>query len=86
MLIYRKIKAISSKSVNSKENPTSLNPTASLPKSAVPPFPTVKLIVPTSLNNNIKTVVKKVSKPSNMKKSYAQASKSNVLCNIEDVL
>jgi len=37
--VYRKIKAMSSKSVNSKENPTSLNPTASPPKSAVPPSP-----------------------------------------------
>jgi len=84
--IYRKIKAMSSKSTNSKENPTSLNPTISLPKLAVPLPSTMKPIVPTSLNNNVETVIKKVLKPSNMKKLYAQASKSNVSCNIEEVL
>ena len=68
--IYRKIEAISSKSANSKENPTSLNSTVSLPKLAVPPPPTMKLIVPTSLNNNVETVIKKVPKPSNIKKLY----------------
>ena len=77
---------MSSKSVNSKENPTSLNPTVSPPKSAVPPPPTTKLIVPTSSNNNFETVIKKVPKLLNMKKLYVQASKSNISCNIEDVL
>ena len=86
MPVYRKIEAISSKSVNSKENPTSLNSTASLPKSAVPSPSTTKLIVPTSSNNNFETVIKKVPKPLNMKKLYMQASKSNISCNIEDVL
>jgi len=68
--IYRKIETMSFKSANSKENPTSSNPTTSLPKSVVPPPPTTKPIVPTSLNNNIETVIKKIPKPSNMKKSY----------------
>ena len=77
---------MSSKSANSKENLTSSNPTASPPKLVVPPPPTMKLIVPTSLNNNVKTVIKKVPKPLNIKKSYAQALKSNILCNIKDVL
>ena len=86
MPVYRKIEAISSKSVNSKENPTSLNSTASPPKSAVPSPSTTKLIVPTSSNNNFETVIKKVPKPLNMKKLYVQASKSNISCNIEDVL
>jgi len=85
--VYRKIEAMTSKSANSKENPTFSNPTVFSSKSAVPlPSSTTKLIVPTSLNNNVETVVKKVPKPLNMKKSYAQASKSNVLYNIEDVL
>ena len=84
--IYRKIDAISSKSANSKENPTSLNSTVSLPKSAVSPPPIMKLIVPISLNNNVETVIKKVPKPSNIKKLYVQTSKSNISCNIEDVL
>ena len=69
--IYRKIKVMSFKSANSKENPTSLNPTTSPPKSVVSPSPTTKLIVPTSLNNDVETVIKKVPKPLNMKKSYA---------------
>jgi len=84
--IYRKIEAILSKSANSKENPTSLNSTASLPKLAVSPPPTMKLIVSTSLNNNVETVIKKVPKSSNIKKLYAQASKSNISYNIEDIL
>ena len=37
-------------------------------------------------NKNIESTVKKAPKPLNMKKSYVQASKSNVLCNIEDIL
>ena len=85
MPIYRKIEAILSKSANSKGNPTSSNSTASLPKLVVPPPPTMKLIVSTSLNNNVETVIKKVPKPSNIKKLYIQASKSNISCNIEDV-
>ena len=36
-------------------------------------------------NKNIKSTVKKDPKPSNMKKSYIQASKSNLLC-IEDIV
>ena len=51
--------------------------------STVPP--SNKNVVP-PLNKKIEFVTKKEAKPSNIKKSYAQASKANILTNIEDVL
>ena len=43
------------------------------------------LVAPPPSNKNIESTIKKASKPSNMKKSYTQASKSNLL-HIEDIL
>ena len=62
------------------ESTTPLALTASV---AAPP--TTSPIVPPPIKNS-KNIVKKASKPSNIKKSYAQALKTNILSNIEDVL
>ena len=43
-------------------------------------------LVISSSDNNVNSSNKKVPKPSNVKKSYAQASKNNISPNIEDVL
>ena len=43
------------------------------------------LIIPPP-DNNTNSSQKKISKPLNIKKSYAQASKANILQNIEDIL
>ena len=43
-------------------------------------------VAPPPPNKNIESTVKKASQPSNMKKFYAQTSKSNVSRNIEDIL
>ena len=50
-----------------------------------PPPTTNMLAAPPSPNKNIESTVKKDPKPSNMKKTYAQASKSNLL-HIEDIV
>ena len=57
------------------------------PSSGVNPLPTANTLValPPS-NKKVESVVKKALQPSNMKKSYAQASKSNILQKVEDVL
>ena len=47
------------------------------------PLPSTEAVPPP--NKNVESTVKKASKPSNMKKSYVQASKSN-LSHIEDIL
>ena len=57
-----------------------------LPSAEAPPPPTTNMsAAPPSSNKNIKSTVKKDPKPLNMKKSYAQASKSN-LSHIEDIV
>jgi len=64
---------------------TKLNVPISLPSiEDAPPTTTNKLAAPPP-NKNIESTVKKDPKPSNMKKSYAQASKSNLL-HIEDIV
>ena len=59
-------------------------PTPTLPLKAVPPAPTVS--IPPPLNKKVETIIKKALILSNIKKSYAQASKANILPNIDDVL
>ena len=50
------------------------------------PLPTTNILVaPPSPNKTIEITIKKSPKPSNMKKSYTQASKSNLL-HIEDIV
>ena len=65
------------------ESTTPLAPTATLSSVATPPT-TSPVILP--LIKNSENVVKKASKPSNVKKSYTQASKTNISSNIEDIL
>ena len=65
------------------ESTTPPAPTATL--SLVATHPTTSPIIPPPIKNS-ENVVKKASKPSNVKKSYAKASKTNILSNIEDIL
>jgi len=59
---------------------------SSLPSTEAAPPPTTNIsVVPPPPNKNIESTVKKDPKPSNMKKSYTQASKSN-LSHIEDIV
>jgi len=51
---------------------------------ALPPT-TNTSVAPPPPNKNVKSTIKKAPKPLNMKKSYTQASKSNLSC-IEDIL
>jgi len=59
---------------------------SSLPsaEAAPPPTTNISVVLPPP-NKNIESTVKKDPKPSNMKKSYMQASKSNLL-HIEDIV
>jgi len=50
---------------------------------ATPPLTTIMSVAPPPPNKNIESTVKKAPKPLNMKKSYVQASKSNVSHNID---
>jgi len=86
MLFYRKQELLTSNSVNLKEKSTISNPIISLPSTAVSPPPTTNLPVAPPSNKNIESVIKKALKPLNMRKSYVQASKSNISSSIEDVL
>ena len=53
--------------------------------SVMVPSPTATLAIPPS-TKNIEIITKKNTKPSNIKKSYVQISKINILPNIKDVL
>ena len=65
---------------------TKTNTSFSLPSAEAAPPPTTNMSVALPPpNKNVKSIVKKTPKPSNMKKSYVQASKSN-LSHIEDIL
>ena len=66
-------------------NMTTANPSPSPAAEASPPPATNMSAAPPSSNKNVKSTIKKDPKPSNMKKSYAQASKSN-LSHIEDIV
>jgi len=64
-----------------------MNTSTPLPSTGTTPPPTTNMsVVPPPPNKNIESTVKKAPKPLNMKKSYMQASKSNVSYNIEDIL
>ena len=57
------------------------------PSSGVNPLPTANMsVAPLPSNKKVELVVKKALQPSNMKKSYAQTSKSNISQKVEDVL
>jgi len=67
-------------------NMTMMNTPSPLPSVEAAPPPTVNIPrAPPPPNKNNESTAKKNPKPSNLKKSYAQASKSNLLC-IEDIV
>ena len=57
-----------------------------MPSVVVSPPPTSNIPMAPPPNKIIGSIKKKALKPSNMKKSYTQASKANISSNIEDVL
>ena len=79
---YYKQKQLSTSTSNIEIN-TSISP----PSAETTPPPTINIsVAPPPPNKNIESTVKKAPKSLNMKKSYMQASKSNVSYNIEDIL
>ena len=72
---------------NAARNSSNSLPSHPPPSSGVNPLPTANTLVALSPSNKkVESVVKKALQPSNMKKSYAQASKSNISQKVEDVL
>ena len=70
----------------SSSNMTMTTTLSSLPSAeAAPPSTTNISVAPPLSNKNVESTIKKDPKPSNMKKSYAQASKYN-LSHIEDIV
>ena len=70
-----------------KEKTSLLAPTPTLTSNVLgASLPPTALVVPHSPNKNVDNVIKKASKPSNLKKSYAQTSKVNISSSIEGVL
>ena len=73
-------------SSTASSNMTITNTPSSLPSAEVAPPPTTNISgAPPPPNKNVESTTKKDPKPSNLKKSYAQASKSNLL-HIEDIV
>ena len=66
-------------------NITMANPSSLPAAEAAPPPATNISAAPPPPNKNVEFTVKKGSKPSNMKKSYTQASKANIAC-IKDIV
>ena len=67
-------------------NTMMINTPSPLPSAEVAPPPTANISgAPPPPNKNVESTTKKDPKPSNLKKSYAQASKSNLLC-IKDIM
>ena len=71
MPVYRKLEVKSNLEKNSSTSPPSVV--------VAPPSTANTPVAPPSSNKNVNSIIKKTSKPLNTKKSYAQASKSNVL-------
>jgi len=70
----------------STSNTTMTTTPSPLPSAEATPPPTTNMsAAPPPPNKNVESTVKKNSKPSNMKKSYMQASKSSLSC-IEDIV
>ena len=81
MLYYRQKQLLTSTS-NMK-----MNTSTPLPSTGIASLSTTNMsVAPPPPNKIVESTVKKVSKLSNIKKSYVQASKSNVLHNVEDIL
>ena len=67
-------------------NTMMINTPSPLPSTEVAPPPTINIPrAPPPPNKNVESTTKKNPKPSNLKKFYAQASKSNLSC-IEDIV
>ena len=79
-----KEKSLTFISANPKENMAHLISTSTPPSVVVSPIITTPVILPSIKNS--KTIIKKAPKSSNIKKSYMQASKTNILPNIEGIL
>jgi len=72
---------------NVARNSSNSLPSHPLPSSRVNPLPTANAsVAPFPSNKKVESVVKKALQPSNTKKSYAQASKSNIPQKVEDIL
>jgi len=72
---------------NLAKNSSSSIPSNSLPSGKVISSLTVNMpVVTPPPAKSMESLVKKTPKPSNVKKSYTQASKANILLNIEDVI
>ena len=70
----------------SMSNTTMTTTPSPLPSAEATPPPTTNMsVAPPPPNKNVESTVKKDPKPSNMKKSYVQASKSSLSC-IEDIV
>ena len=78
---YYRQNQLSTSTLNTKTNTPSPLP---FTENASPPT-TIMSVAPSPPNKNVESTVKKAPKPLNIKKSYAQASKSN-LSHIEDIL
>ena len=70
--------------LNDKTVEVSSSPSTSLPSNTAVPPPTTNPVATPPLPTLV--VPQKVPKPLNMKKSYAQASKTNLLSKVEDIL
>ena len=78
---------LESMKTNLAKKPLSSMPSDPSSFSKVISSPTVNTpVVPPPPTKSAESLVKKTPKPLNMKKSYAQASKANILSNIEDVI
>jgi len=86
---YYRQKQLLTSTLNMEMNTSTPLPSmgATLPSmGATLPPTTITSVAPPPPNKNIESTVKKTPKPLNMKRSYIQALKSNVSCNIEDIL
>ena len=64
-----------------------LNTPIPLPSMGITSPPTTNIsVAPLLPNKNVESTIKKAPKPSNIKNSYTQTSKSNISCNVEDIL
>ena len=70
--------------LNDKTAEDSSSPSTSLPSNMAVPLPITNPVATLPLSTSV--VSQKVSKPSNMKKSYTQASKTNLSSKVEDIL
>jgi len=76
---YMKLRLLNDKTVEDSSSPST-----SLPSNMAVPLPTTNPVATPPLSTSV--VPQKVPKPSNMKKSYAQASKTNLSSKVKDIL